>query len=86
VELLAGPTVTLVRGLDPGLLRTALAGARLTVREARTDGALLVSATPEAVGRAAAGSGTVLTELRPADDGGLERLFLTLTSPQEVAA
>ncbi len=47
------------------------------------DGALLVEAEPEAVGRAAAVAGAVLTELRPADSGGLEQLFLSLTgTPQ----
>ena len=45
-----------------------------------SDGALLVEAEAEAVGRAAAAAGVVLLELRPADTGGLEELFLSLTS------
>ena len=32
------------------------------------------------MGRAAAAAGVVLLELRPADTGGLEELFLSLTS------
>ena len=37
-------------------------------------------AEAEAVGRAAAAAGVVLLELRPADTGGLEELFLSLTA------
>ncbi len=50
------------------------------------DGSLVVEAEPETVGRLAAELGLALIELRPADGGGLEQLFLTLTSREEVAA
>ncbi len=77
-ELLAA-TGVIVRGLDPEALHEALAGAGLTATPG-SDGALLVEAEAEAVGRAAAAAGVVLLELRPADTGGLEELFLSLTS------
>jgi ABC-2 type transport system ATP-binding protein len=77
-ELLASSGV-IVRGLDPAALHEALAGAGLDATPG-ADGALLVEAGAEAVGRAAAGAGLVLLELRPADGGGLEELFLSLTS------
>ena len=77
-ELLAS-TGVIVRGLDPGALHQALADAGLTATPG-ADGALLVEAEAEAVGRAAAAAGVVLLELRPADTGGLEELFLSLTS------
>ena len=77
-ELLAA-TGVIVRGLDPVALHEALADAGLTATPG-SDGALLVEAEAEAVGRAAAAAGVVLLELRPADTGGLEELFLSLTS------
>ena len=77
-ELLAS-TGVIVRGLDPGALHEALADAGLTATPG-SDGALLVEAEAEAVGRAAAAAGVVLLELRPADTGGLEELFLSLTA------
>ncbi|HEY8471661.1 MAG TPA: ATP-binding cassette domain-containing protein [Natronosporangium sp.] len=77
-ELLAGGG-TRVRALDPAALRAAITEAGLPVTPT-ADGALLVQADPERVGRAVAGTGIVLLELRPADDGGLEQMFLTLTS------
>jgi ABC-2 type transport system ATP-binding protein len=77
-ELLAA-TGVIVRGLDPAALHEALADAGLTATPG-SDGALLVDAEAEAVGRAAAAAGVVLLELRPADTGGLEELFLSLTS------
>ncbi len=77
-ELLAA-TGVVVRGLDPVALHEALAEAGLTATPG-SDGALLVEAEAEAVGRAAAAAGVVLLELRPADTGGLEELFLSLTS------
>jgi ABC-2 type transport system ATP-binding protein len=76
-ELLAA-TGTIVRALDAADLHEALAAAGLAAI-AGAVGALLVDAAPEAVGRAAATAGVVLTELRPADSGGLEQLFLSLT-------
>jgi ABC-2 type transport system ATP-binding protein len=77
-ELLAS-TGMIVRALDPPALHEALAGAGL-VATPGADGALLVEAEAEAVGRVAAAAGIVLLELRPAEGGGLEELFLSLTS------
>jgi ABC-2 type transport system ATP-binding protein len=77
-ELLAA-TGVIVRALDPVALHEALADTGLTATPG-SDGALLVEAEAEAVGRAAAAAGVVLLELRPADTGGLEELFLSLTS------
>jgi ABC-2 type transport system ATP-binding protein len=77
-ELLAS-TGVIVRGLDPAALHQALAEAGLSATPG-SDGALLVEAEAEAVGRAAAAAGVVLLELRPADTGGLEELFLSLTA------
>jgi ABC-2 type transport system ATP-binding protein len=77
-ELLAA-TGIVVRGLEPVALHEALADAGLTATPG-SDGALLVEAEAEAVGRAAAAAGVVLLELRPADTGGLEELFLSLTA------
>jgi ABC-2 type transport system ATP-binding protein len=76
-ELLAG-SGTLVRGLDPELLSAALVRAGISITPA-ADGALLVDVEPVEVGKAAAAAGVVLTELRAADGGGLEELFLSLT-------
>jgi ABC-2 type transport system ATP-binding protein len=83
LELLAA-TGVIVRGLDPAALHEALAAAGLEATPG-SDGALLVEAEAEAVGRAAAAAGVVLLELRPADAGGLEELFLSLTSGREEA-
>jgi ABC-2 type transport system ATP-binding protein len=82
-ELLAS-TGMIVRAVDPGALHEALADAGLTATPG-SDGALLVEAEAEDVGRAAAAAGVVLLELRPADTGGLEELFLSLTAagPEE---
>jgi ABC-2 type transport system ATP-binding protein len=77
-ELLAASGV-IVRGTDPAALHEALADAGL-VATPGSDGALLVEAEAEDVGRAAAAGGVVLLELRPADGGGLEELFLSLTT------
>ncbi|MBQ0900451.1 ABC transporter ATP-binding protein [Micromonospora sp. U21] len=76
-ELLAGGG-TLVRARDGAALRRALDAAGLTAADS-PDG-LLVQADAEAVGQAAADAGVALAELRPADGGGLEQLFLTLTA------
>ncbi|WIM99070.1 ATP-binding cassette domain-containing protein [Actinoplanes oblitus] len=70
---------TVVRPADPAafdaVLRTLdLAGTR------SADGTVLVPAEPAAIARAAAGAGVVLLELRPAGAGGLEEMFLRLTS------
>jgi ABC-2 type transport system ATP-binding protein len=77
-ELLAA-TGVIVRATDPVALHEALARAGLTATPG-SDGALLVEAEAEVVGRAAAEAGVVVLELRPADTGGLEELFLSLTS------
>ncbi|WP_242893474.1 ABC transporter ATP-binding protein [Actinomadura litoris] len=78
-ELLAAPGRTLVRGVDGAALGAALAGAGLRPRPEAGD-AFLVEAPAEAVGRAAASAGVVLLELREAGGGGLEELFLSLTT------
>jgi ABC-2 type transport system ATP-binding protein len=85
-ELLAA-SGTRVRTLDPDALERALAEIGLEVGRTR-GGALIVDASAEAVGRVAAAEAIVLTELTAADSGGLEELFLTLTSTprEEVAA
>ncbi|MET7706998.1 ATP-binding cassette domain-containing protein [Micromonospora sp. NPDC005413] len=76
-ELLAGGG-TMVRARDGAALRRALDTAGLNAADS-ADG-LLVQADAEAVGQAAADAGVALAELRPADGGGLEQLFLTLTA------
>ena len=83
-ELLAASGV-IVRALDPAAMHEALAEAGLTATPG-ADGALLVEAEAEAVGRAAADAGLVLLELRPADTGGLEQLFLSLTREEALVA
>jgi ABC-2 type transport system ATP-binding protein len=77
-ELLA-TTGTLVRASDAEALYDGLVAAELAVEPA-VDGAFAVDAPPETVGRVAAELGIALVELRPADGGGLEQLFLSLTS------
>jgi ABC-2 type transport system ATP-binding protein len=83
-QLLAASGV-IVRALDPAALHEALAEAALTATPG-ADGALLVDAEAEAVGRVAARHGVVLLELRPAETGGLEQLFLSLTREEALAA
>jgi ABC-2 type transport system ATP-binding protein len=83
-ELLAASGVV-VRGLDPPALHQALADAGLSATPG-SDGALLVDAAAESVGRVAAAAGLVLLELRPAESGGLEELFLSLTREETLAA
>jgi ABC-2 type transport system ATP-binding protein len=83
-ELLAAAGV-IVRSLEPARLHEELAAAGLTATPG-ADGALLVEAEAESVGRVAAAAGIVLLELRPADTGGLERLFLSLTREEALAA
>jgi ABC-2 type transport system ATP-binding protein len=83
-DLLASSGV-IVRALDPVALHEALATAGL-IATPGADGALLVEAEAEAVGRAAAEAGLVLLELRPADTGGLEQLFLSLTREEALVA
>jgi ABC-2 type transport system ATP-binding protein len=83
-ELLAASGV-IARGLDTPALHQALADAGLTATPG-SDGALLVDAEAEAVGRVAAANGLVLLELRPAEGGGLEELFLSLTREEALVA
>ncbi|MBN1170773.1 MAG: ATP-binding cassette domain-containing protein [Micromonosporaceae bacterium] len=90
-ELLAA-SGTLVRAVDPTGLRASLTAAGLAVAPvapaspfAAGDGALLVSADPETIGQIAVSARMVLLELRPADHGGLERLYLNLTAPSDQA-
>jgi ABC-2 type transport system ATP-binding protein len=80
-ELLA-TTGTLVRARDPQALLAGLTAAGHTATLGN-DGVLAVEAQPEAVGLVAAQLGAPLIELRPAESGGLEQLFLTLTSKEE---
>jgi ABC-2 type transport system ATP-binding protein len=83
-ELLAGDGVR-VRALDSGAFGVALERAGIGLRPG-TDGAFIAAADPESVGRVAAGIGAVLLELRPAGPGGLEDLFLSLTSERKEVA
>jgi ABC-2 type transport system ATP-binding protein len=73
---------TYVRGLDPVGLAAAIERAGLAITSA-ADGALVVDATGEQVGRAATAAGQVVVELRANDGAGLEDLFFRLTSSQE---
>ena len=70
---------TVARAADLAALQRTLAAAGLasTVTE---DGSLHTEAEPVAVGQAAYDGGVVLTELRHADNGGLEEMFLELTA------
>jgi ABC-2 type transport system ATP-binding protein len=85
-ELLAARG-TLVRGPDRSALERALATAGIAVRPGTGD-ALVADAPVDAVGRAVAAAGAVVTELRPGGGEGLEELFRSLTSAgaTEVAA
>ena len=83
-ELLAGRRRDRPRA-RPAALHEALAEAGLAATPG-ADGALLVEAEAEDVGRVAAADGLVLLELRPADTGGLERLFLSLTAEEALVA
>ncbi|MFC8598311.1 MULTISPECIES: ABC transporter ATP-binding protein [unclassified Isoptericola] len=70
---------TFVRSTDDAELARALRQGGVGVVELTTGG-LSVEAEPLDVGRAAAGVGVVLAELRAADSRGLEDLFLELTA------
>ncbi|QCX26860.1 ABC transporter ATP-binding protein [Nocardioides jishulii] len=76
----AGGSGCYVTGEDREALATALKAAGLPHTVAG-DG-FHVEAEPREVGRAAAQHGVVLVDLRPAE-GGLEKLFLTLTAPTQ---
>ena len=81
-ELLAqasgGATTTLVTGLDNQQLGAALTEKGFEVHPAGSG--LRVTAEPVDVGRVAAERQLVLTDLRAGTEGGLEDLFLELTS------
>jgi ABC-2 type transport system ATP-binding protein len=77
-ELLAAAG-TVVRAADAVALEHALSAAGITATVSE-DGSLRTEADPAAVGRAAYDGGVVLTELRNADSGGLEEMFLELTA------
>jgi ABC-2 type transport system ATP-binding protein len=70
---------TVVRSPDVVALRQAMAGAGIeaTVSD---DGSLRTDTDVARVGRAAYDGGVLLTELRTADSGGLEDMFLELTA------
>ena len=70
---------TLVRSIDLETLAVALKQAELSFTRTATN-SLIVQSTGEQIGRAAAGAGVVLTELRPAEGAGLEEMFLQLTA------
>ncbi len=78
-QLLRG-SGTLVRGADTESLASALKAAELSYSGDPHSTGFVVDAEPLAVGEAAAAGGVVLTELRVADGGGLEELFLRLTA------
>jgi ABC-2 type transport system ATP-binding protein len=69
---------TLVRGLDQAALEAALSAAGLTFATG-LDGAFIVQASTELVGRAALEGRVVLTELKTGGSG-LEDMFLQLTA------
>jgi ABC-2 type transport system ATP-binding protein len=86
-ELLAGAG-TYVRSTDDDALMSALAAQSIVAHRTPTGG-LQVDAEPIAVGRVAAASAVILTELRGGDSRGLEEMFLDLTADsarEEVAA
>jgi ABC-2 type transport system ATP-binding protein len=70
---------TVVRSADIPALQQAMATAGLTTTVC-DDGSLRTDADPARVGRAAYEGGVMLTELRGADSGGLEEMFLELTA------
>jgi ABC-2 type transport system ATP-binding protein len=76
-DLLAGAGV-LVRATDADALVAALAFAGLEAKHVE-DGAFIVDAEAEAVGRAALDGRVVLTHLGPSEGAGLEQLFFDLT-------
>ena len=79
-ELLSGVGTTIVRATDAAALGAALCAAGLAAQASGADGAYVVDAEPEAVGRAALDGGVVLTRLGPSESAGLEDLFFDLTS------
>ena len=84
LDELLGSAGTYVRTLDNVAFAAALTAAGLSPRPA--DGGISVDSDTERVGRIAASTGTVLTELRSVGDDGLEELFFRLTDPTSEAA
>jgi ABC-2 type transport system ATP-binding protein len=82
-ELLAGVGATIVQATDRDALAAALQRAGLAAQPSGADGAWVVDAEAEAVGRAALEGGVVLTRLGPSEGAGLEDLFFDLTSESE---
>ncbi len=76
---LVGSSGTFVRAVDESLLVAALRSEGLRADQA-TGGGLHVEAACATIGSVAARHAIVLTELRAADAGGLEELFLELTA------
>jgi ABC-2 type transport system ATP-binding protein len=76
-ELLAG-TGMLVRATDADALAGALVAADLSYQHVE-DGAFVVDAEAEAIGRAALEGQVVLIHLGPSEGAGLENLFFELT-------
>ncbi|MFL6091128.1 MAG: ABC transporter ATP-binding protein [Aeromicrobium sp.] len=81
-ELLKGSQVgTYARATDGAALVAALAAAGVSATP-QGEG-LHVDATAEQVAKAAADAGVVLVEIRESSQGGLEQMFLELTSPTQ---
>jgi ABC-2 type transport system ATP-binding protein len=78
-EDLLRPSGTLVRSADDDALAWAL-GEEGLEHVAADGGGVRVQAEPVQVGAVAASRGIALVELRPADNRGLEEMFLTLTA------
>ena len=73
---------TYVKPEDPAALEQALRGAGISATPSG-DGGFRSEAEPIEVGRAAAGAGVVLSELKRAEGAGLEEMFLQLTSEDQ---
>ena len=82
IRALLGSDGAVVRAVDPIAL-SAVLGAAGYEAHTQVDGALVVpGATPEQIGRLAADSRLVLTDLRPLEQG-LEDLFFSLTTTSD---
>jgi ABC-2 type transport system ATP-binding protein len=81
-ELLAGLGATIVQAADSenGALGDALQRAGLAAQPSGGDGAWIVEAEPEVVGRVAMEARVVLRRLGPSEAAGLEELFFDLTT------
>ncbi|CAN5522182.1 ATP-binding cassette domain-containing protein [soil metagenome] len=78
-EELLRPSGTYVRSIDDSALAAAMKQHEIE-SSVEDGGGLRTPAEPHEIGAVAAGLGLALTELRPADNRGLEEMFLTLTS------